>query len=266
MEVLANGPYLWQETQFYQNAGFFEWCDYIENSVNQTDKSKLPGAKGVGLETALEGYAKWTKTELLPNYCYNTYGYEEFKGVDNVACFNTYNASSPLFTDMTVSNTGDRQWIWFLCNQPFGYWQDGAPKGTPTIVSRLVSAEYQIRQCGLYYPTGPQGQTYGINKGITEADTNAYTGGWNIVNTTRMIYTNGGFDPWRDSTVSSLYRPGGPLASTSEVPVHVVPGGIHCSDLDTKNGLVNPGCAAIQKAELSQLKQWVSEFPKPYQS
>ena len=40
------------------------------------------------------------------------------------------------------------------CNEPFGYWQDGAPEDRPTIVSRLVTADYWIRQCGLYFPEG----------------------------------------------------------------------------------------------------------------
>ena len=61
--ALLNGPWLWQGNQFDPefSEGFFLWCDYIENSVNQTDKAKLPGAEGVGLEKALEGFATWSK-------------------------------------------------------------------------------------------------------------------------------------------------------------------------------------------------------------
>lgn len=111
-----------------------------------------------------------------------------------------------------------------LCNEPFGYWQDGAPEGQSTLVSRYVNAEYWIRQCALYFPDGPNGETYGIKKGRTEADVNAYTGGWFIDNSTRLQYTNGGFDPWREAGVSSSLRPGGELQSTKQVPVHWVPG------------------------------------------
>jgi len=43
MEVLANGPYLWQNPSYFvSNAPFYEWCDYVENSVN-VSKSMLPG-------------------------------------------------------------------------------------------------------------------------------------------------------------------------------------------------------------------------------
>lgn len=69
--VLANGPYQWQGNQFYENTGFFTFCDYVEGvaGVNSTHKTKLPGAAGVGLETALTGYANWIKNEFLPGYC-----------------------------------------------------------------------------------------------------------------------------------------------------------------------------------------------------
>lgn len=42
-------------------------------------------------------------------------------------CFDTYNASSPIFTDVSVNNTIDRQWQWFLCNEPLFYWQEYVP-------------------------------------------------------------------------------------------------------------------------------------------
>jgi len=76
----------------------------------------LPGAKGVGLETALAGYAQWFNDTYLPGTCAG-YGYAEWQDPYSVQCFNTYNASSPMYTDTSLSNTFDRQWIWFLCNQ-----------------------------------------------------------------------------------------------------------------------------------------------------
>lgn len=218
----------------------------------------MPGANGVGVKKALAGYANWFNTTILPGYC-ASYGYwtDEY----DISCFDTYNASSPFFTDTSVDNAVDRQWQWFLCNEPFGYWQDGAPKGTPSIVSRLVTAEYWQRQCNLFFPPGPQGQTFSFNKGRRESDTNKWTGGWNIDNTTRLLWVNGQYDPWRDSTVSSDFRPGGPVASTKQAPVYIVPGGYHCSDLITQNGVVNAGVQAVIDAEIKQVKAWFDEFP-----
>jgi hypothetical protein len=41
----------------------------------------------------------------------------------NVDCFDSYNASSPFFTDTSADNAADRQWYWMTCNEPFFYWQ-----------------------------------------------------------------------------------------------------------------------------------------------
>lgn len=264
MAALENGPWLWQSNQFYTGySGFFEWCDAIEGMTNATNSTVRPGADGVGLEKALAGYASWSKNTLVPGWC-EAFGYAEYNGTDNTYCFDTYDPTNPMFTDTSESNTFDRQWEWMICNEPFGYWQDGAPANRSTIVSRLVDAEYWIRQCGLFFPPGPEGQTYGIAKGKTEADVNAYDGGWYIDNSTRLIYANGGFDPWREATVSSDLRPEGPLQSTAAVPVNIVPGGFHTSDLITENGEVNAGCQAVITAEVDQLAAWVAEYPKKY--
>lgn len=66
----------------------------------------------------------------------------------------------------------------------------GAPSDTPTIVSRLVTAEYWQRQCELFFPT-VNGYTYGSAKGATANTVNSFTRGWNNVDSTRMTWTNG---------------------------------------------------------------------------
>jgi hypothetical protein len=269
MAALENGPWLWQGNQFYRNTGFFDWCDYIENvHVSQIGNSTsnstaanttIPGAAGVGLEKALAGYAAWAKADFLPGYC-ESFGY--FSGELNTDCLDTYNASNPMFTDTSLSNTLDRQWVWMTCNEPFGYWQTGAPRDRPSIVSRLVDADYWIRQCGLYFPPAPDGTEYGIAEGRTEEDVNGYTDGWRNVNTTRLIYVNGEFDPWREASVSSDLRPEGPLEGTEWVPVKIVPGGFHTSDLVTQNGAVNAGVKKVIDEVVEQIAEWVGEFPK----
>jgi hypothetical protein len=95
-----------------------------------------------------------------------------------------------------------------------------------------------------------------------EAQVNAFTGGWNIDNTTRLIYANGGYDPWREASVSSDLRPSGQLESTAQVPVNIVPGGFHTSDLVTENGEVNESCKKVIDAEVAQLVEWVREWPR----
>ncbi|KAJ5103846.1 hypothetical protein N7532_004375 [Penicillium argentinense] len=236
--ALQNGPWLWQSNTFYTGySDFYKFCDYVEN-VEQGSK-RLPGPNGVGLKKALHGYAKWFRNEHLPGSCAN-YGY--WSDQNTTACYDTYNTSNPMFTDISVNNTIDRQWQWILCNEPLFYWQDGAPSGVPTVVSRAVNAEYWQRQCALYFPE-VNGHTYGSANGKTVSTVNAWTKGWDLTKTNRLIWANGQFDPWRDSGVSSKYRPGGPLRSTASVPVNVI-----------------PGAQKIIDAEVAQIKAWVKEY------
>lgn len=125
-------------------------------------------------------------------------------------------------------------------------------------MSRLVSAEYWEEQCPLFFP--PEDGGYGLMRGKTAEDVDAYTGGWFLQDTERLMLTNGGLDPWRDSTVSSDFRPGGPLQSTPELPVRVVTGGIHCSDLYGQNWAVNAELQALVDDEVANMKEWVEEF------
>ncbi|OTB03266.1 hypothetical protein M426DRAFT_322045 [Hypoxylon sp. CI-4A] len=255
--ALENGPWTWQSGQFYSENSlgytpYYQFCDYVEN-VWPNSTNAVPGPEGVGLTKALDGYAKWFTEVELPDYC-SSYGY--FEGTYNTECFQSLNASNPIYHDLSPSNAGNRQWNWALCDWPVEYWQDGAPADQPTLVSRLVNVDYWRSQCALWFDE-PE---YGIAKGKTAEDVNEYTGGWFATNTTRLLMTNGEWDPWRDSTFSSKTRPGGPLESTKELPVQVVEHGTHCSDLYGQNWAVNPGVKAIADAEVEVLSGWVEEW------
>ncbi|KAF2501770.1 serine carboxypeptidase [Lophium mytilinum] len=254
--ALENGPWLWQGNQFYRNTGFFDFCDAVEN----VGSGVVPGAEGVGLDKALAGYASFFNETVLPGFCA---GYGYFEGDYNVECFDTFNGSNPMFTDHTLSNVVDRQWVWLTCTEPFGYWQTGAPKDRPSIVSRLVDEEYWVRQCGLFFPE-ENGFTYGLDGGRTYEAVNDFTGGWDATTLPRLVYGNGGNDPWREATVSAELRPGGPFKGTKETPVKVVPGGYHTSDLVTANGVANAGAQAVIDFEVKQITEWVKQWPGHY--
>jgi hypothetical protein len=141
-------------------------------------------------------------------------------------------------------------------------WQNGAPLLQRSIVSRLIQNPYWERQCAEWFPT-ENGYTYGLNAGATYNTANEYTGGWfGFTDSTRLIFVSGTNDPWRTSQVVSPLRPTGPKPSTPAQPVLEVPGGYHTSDLITENGVVNPGCAAVQSQIVSQIGKWVSEYPR----
>ncbi len=74
------------------------------------------------------------------------------------------------------------------------------------------------------------------------------------------MFANGALDPWRDATVSSKFRPGGPKESTPELPVRVIPGGVHCSDLYGQNWAVNAELKSIVDEEVANMQEWVNEF------
>ncbi|KAF2654875.1 hypothetical protein K491DRAFT_693417 [Lophiostoma macrostomum CBS 122681] len=258
--AIENGPWTWQSGQFYSTTTlgytpYYRFCDYIENQFpNATNNTAVPGPSGVGLTKALNGYAKWFTELELPGYCAN-YG---FTGEYNTDCLQALNGSNPIYKDLSVQNVGNRQWNWMLCNEPFEYWQDGAPANRTTLVSRLVTADYWRSQCPLWFPE-PE---YGIAKGKRAEDVNEYTGGWfeGPDNTTRLMMTNGEWDPWRDSTLSSKFRPGGPLQSTPELPVRYLKHGTHCSDLYGPNWAVNEDAKRIADEETANIVQWVGEF------
>ena len=72
IRALAWGPWTWQSNQFFSSAllgysPYHRFCDYIEGVYPQSNlASKVPGTEGVGLEPALEGYARWFTEKLLP--------------------------------------------------------------------------------------------------------------------------------------------------------------------------------------------------------
>lgn len=218
-----------------------------------------PDANGVGLEKALNGYAKYTKENILPGYCQG-YGYED---LNETACMDTYNPENKIFTDRQVYNTIYRQWQWMLCNEPFDYWQDGGPQNKPSLVSRLIKAPYWQRQCELFFPT-TNGYTFGsaLSPDNNVHQVNKHTKGWRLTDTTRLIWTNGEFDPWKTSGMSSEFRPGGPFQGTKQAPLQIIPGGFHCSDLRLRNAQANAGVQKVVDSQVKQIVDWVAEYYK----
>lgn len=64
-----------------------------------------------------------------------------------------------------------------------------APAGIPSIVSRLVTAEYFSRQCGLFFPP-VDGFTYASAHGTRANAVNAWTHGW-YGTTERVMWAQG---------------------------------------------------------------------------
>ncbi|OAF60366.1 hypothetical protein VC83_03247 [Pseudogymnoascus destructans] len=251
--VLEYGPSQEQSNTFYTPQPLTIFCDYVEGTHSNSTGASTNGVAGVGVAKALEGYAQWVKQVYLPESC-QVYGYEDPASIE---CYDTYNPDNKLFTDHTVGNAIDRQWQWMLCNEPFGWWQGGAPKNHKTIVSRNINTAYWQRQCELFFPPsqGSPNSAFGRTVDVP----NHYTSGWTPRKSKRLLYVNGELDPWRTAGVSSEFRPGGPLTSTEEIPVIIIPGGFHCSDLILKN-YIDPGVKKVVDKEIEILKGWVGEW------
>ncbi|EGP83270.1 unnamed protein product [Zymoseptoria tritici ST99CH_3D1] len=248
---------LWQGHQFIapDHSTFpevFQWCDYIENAVNSSHP--LPGAQGVGVTAALDGFVAWWKARGKAYVRQHSSCPED---MSDQMCFDNHNASSPAYTDISVGNPYNRQYFWLDCNTPWGYWQTGAPQGRPSLASRLHTVAYEREQCGMLFP----GVEYG--QGRNAEDWNAYTGGWKEPPpNSRIMYVNGEFDPWREAGVSSDFRPGGPLQSNEQAKwvVKVVPGGLHTSDMIQDNVRANAGVKQVVDEAVKQMKDWVGEW------
>ncbi|PHH79007.1 hypothetical protein CDD80_5860 [Ophiocordyceps camponoti-rufipedis] len=223
--AISSAPSTWQSTQFASGYNSFSrMCDYMENQWPGSNYS-TPGAEGVGKDRAIVGLAKWMR--------------ERF----------------PKLPEVSIKQEEIIPWRWLLCNEPFEWWQIAGPNDGG-IVPKALSKESMIRGCKELFP--PKGNAT-LNSSSVE-QVNRKTGGWNQSKTKRLLWVNGEFDPWRPATVSAERRPGGPLESTSEAPVWVVPGASHCSELPVMNGRVNEGARVAIQGVVRQMKTWVDEF------
>ncbi|CAK7263729.1 hypothetical protein SEPCBS119000_000631 [Sporothrix epigloea] len=258
--ALALGPSTFQDLQFYSNSlengsYYQQFCDYLENMWPDSGNA-LPGPDGVGVEKALDGFVNWITTQILPGFCQD-YGFD----VDlyDTNCFQYLNATGSMNLDLSPDND-DRQWWWLLCNNPLGWFATVEPAGRPSIVSRLLNMDYYLQVCTAQFPDSAG--SFGLKLGRRPEEINSRTGGWLVPpeRTPRLVYTNGELDPWRPTTVSSPWRPDGPLKSSKNVPVYLIPGATHVSDVLAENWNINQDVKDVVDAETAHIVQWVAEF------
>ncbi|PHH93129.1 hypothetical protein CDD83_509 [Cordyceps sp. RAO-2017] len=145
---------------------------------------------------------------------------------------------SPIYHDTSVDNNVMRAYVWLSCNEP------------------LYDGDTWRRQCKLYFPDVEAG----INQGRTVEQFNAKTGGWNYVDSKRLMWSTFEFDPWLSGSVSSNRRPGGPLQSTPQAPVFHIREGKYPGDLWIEYGDTSPETKQVLDKEVAQIKAWVAEF------
>ncbi|KAI8965241.1 peptidase S28 [Daldinia sp. FL1419] len=239
--AISSPIWAWQSIQFTSSySEFYQMCDAIEGFF--PDLTWLPNGSNprvVGLEF---------KAHYPPGY-YASYSYHEWKGSYNVAFFDTYNASSPMFTDQSGANMFDRTWVWMTCNNPVFYYQTGAPANRSTVFSRLTNPDYWQLQCRLFFPKECE-FTYASALGKTASDVNVHTKGWRLPeyldDESRLLWVNGEFDPWRPASVAS------------ECPSILISGARHCDDLRVQDAINL--VVKRPKRPLYLRAKWTNEF------
>ncbi|KAF2215786.1 hypothetical protein CERZMDRAFT_81896 [Cercospora zeae-maydis SCOH1-5] len=266
MNLINYGPQSYQQASA-RTHDLWNFCDYIEGVQDRSNTSTepLPGAEGVGLQQATEGYARWTRDVWIPGRC-NQLG--PFPGENNTDCFALTDPSNKIFSNLSaVVNfyPGDRYDMWLWCNEASQWWQTGSPEGTPTLVSRLVNVDYFRAQCPKFFPAGPNGETFGIAKGKTADQFNAKYGGWDdpTPEMKRLVIISGQNDAWRAAGFHSDQRPQGHLQDGVDVRSFVTPKANHCTDIYKNAAQIWPEVKVIQDEAVDQIVKWVSEFKAP---
>lgn len=267
-----------------------------------TTAKKNPGPEGVGLCKSLKGFARWWREYMLPGpgckYSPNrnstrlkllltTYSMLWRRFVEWISPtgllrqsqrfiprLHGYFHRQPLQQAMDVvplqrgvsplpkpQHKSPKHNLTKIQKTSFEYWQAGSSKSTVGFPAPLYNVEYWRSQCPLYFPE-VNGHQVGMVKGVRAEDVNRRTGGWDNVNTTRLLWVNGEYDPWRSASVASDFRPGGPFVGDEDRPAFVIPKAAHCNDMIVKNAAVNEGVKKVVDAEVKKMKQWVDEFYK----
>ncbi|KAG5648817.1 hypothetical protein DXG03_000166 [Asterophora parasitica] len=237
--ALRNNLWDWQSLQptTGPNGQFYKFCDALE-----VKDGKNAPASGWGLDHALKAWSSYFKNTYYSHIC---------DGVGAEECLGTYDTSLPFWSDTSIDNAW-RSWFWIVCNE-VGYLQEGAPKGYPSLVTRLVQPEYDLRQCQQMFPEAfPRPPRTQIER------TNRVYKGWNV-RLNRLFFANGIQDPWKDATVSATRVK---VKSTPQQPI-ALSNGFHCSDLGTASGNADSTVRAVQLQALASFKKWLATEWKP---
>ncbi|KAH9943103.1 uncharacterized protein BXZ73DRAFT_97158 [Epithele typhae] len=186
--------------------------------ATRSKSSKSASAKGWGLSNALKAWSSFWVNEYYLKLC----------GDSDVE----------YWTDTSIDNAG-RSWFWIVCNE-VGLLAEGAPKGTPTLASRLIQPLYDERQCTYMFPD--QFKSLGDLPVPNVDATNKATSSSPTVTVTRGKSAEG---THFEST------PGQPIAISD---------GFHCSDLSTANGAADATVISVQKAGLASIAGWLAEW------
>ncbi|KAI9686127.1 MAG: hypothetical protein M1820_010679 [Bogoriella megaspora] len=236
----------WQELNWSPSGSrdFWDFCNNVTNldapaNITAVDNQLAQYTNGSSW-TNLGNYADYVKRVVVP-LC-------ETGDINSVlnGCFGTQNQT--YYAD--VSNGGGRSYLYSTCTEQGAY--QVAPPSGPSLVSRVLQADYTQQWCTWAFPPGE------YNSIPSSPDTTQYTkyGGFNF-SADRLAFIDGDQDVWLDlcyhsNNASARY-------SSDLHPEHLISGGGHHWDsYGIKNVSAEP--QFIQNAhywEIRTVRKWL---------
>ncbi|GAA6019817.1 hypothetical protein JCM11491_000282 [Sporobolomyces phaffii] len=209
------------------------------------------------LDLDLDFLPKWPsnpRKQLAAFSNYATYVKEHIasrcpEGVAQDDCFGT-----DLYEGDGIEEAPWKSWAYQFCTE-WGYFIGAAPKGHPTIVSRLITADYTGQICTKAFPPGEL-NAVPATPNVTKI--NQY-GSFDLSHP-RLAFIDGSADPWIGAT------PHSPQArkrkDTLRRPFKLIPEGVHHWD---ENGLLDrssepEAIQAIHRDEVEFVQAWLKEW------
>ncbi|KAF8316053.1 hypothetical protein DL93DRAFT_2078243 [Clavulina sp. PMI_390] len=189
-------------------------------------------------------YAQWVQNEIIKP-C----------GFTVEQCFGTNDDTKYQKTDL---NATWRLWSWQTCNE-WGYFAGAPPDPKhPTLVSRRVTLEYNLRLCKKSFPPGQFAKVPPMPN-VTAVNV---LGDFQL-SRPRLAFIDGTNDPWSQATPHSRYAP--VRADTISQPFKWIPAGVHHSDsTGLKNHTLEPEqIKRIHEDEITFVKAWLKEDGDP---
>ena len=164
---------------------------------------------------------------------------------------NSYDNFVALLSDTTAhpdaSGVGIRQWTWQTCAE-FAFYQS-CEEGTACPFSTLMTLDSSFQQC-------VDGFDVRMSKDVNVAAvnaTNAYMGAKRIVNgTSRVLFVNGGVDPWHTLSVNI------PDVTTPANAAVFMPASSHCRAMSSSNADDPAEVKAARAASAAVLADWLA--------
>ncbi|KAK9900803.1 peptidase S28, partial [Cystobasidium minutum MCA 4210] len=236
------------------STGFTDFCDDL--LARQQPEQNAYGHQQNGVQHPLISSTK-TTASYIANYA--TYIRENVlplcrtdRGAKLDECFGTFNDSDYQQTELEQTW---RSWTWQYCTE-WGYLQNAAPEGVPSLLSRHIDLDYTHQICRQAFP---EGKHVKMPTWPNVTLINQY-GGFELEED-RIAFIDGSFDPWIYATPHSpdvRQR-----KSTLLRPFELIKGGVHHWD---ENSLPEskPDDLRNEPEEIRKVHQREIEFVKSW--